>query len=89
MYRPEPIGFNVAVIDEEAVKTTDSGLYIPATSQETPVIATVYAVGDEVTNVAEGDRVAYKKGRGTVVVSDGKEYRILIKSDLITKLVED
>ncbi|HUX56437.1 MAG TPA: co-chaperone GroES family protein [Bacteroidales bacterium] len=88
MLRPEPIGYNVAVIDEKAETTTKSGLYIPLGSQEKPVIAVVFAVGEKIESVKLGDLIAYKNGRGTVVIANDISYRLLTEGDLLTKLVE-
>ena len=67
----------------EATKKTDSGIYLPETSEEKPQKGKVLAVGaDEMTDsgktkkspVKVGDIVIYKKWGGSEVKVDGQEY---------------
>lgn len=66
-----------------ATKKTESGIYLPDTSDEKPQKGTVLAVGpDETTEsgkvikspVKVGDEVIYKKWGGSEVKMDSKEY---------------
>lgn len=67
----------------EATKKTESGIYLPESSDEKPQKGKVLAVGsDEVLDngklrkspVKKGDLVIYKKWGGSEVKIDGKEY---------------
>jgi chaperonin GroES len=79
----KPTAGYVLLQPAEATKKTESGIYLPDTSDEKPQKGTVLAVGpDEVLDngkvrkspVKPGDVVIYKKWGGSEVKLDGKEY---------------
>ena len=79
----KPTAGHVLVEPAEIARKTDSGIYLPETSEEKPQKGKVLAVGsDEITQsgvkkkspVKVGDIVIYKKWGGSEVKIDGKEY---------------
>jgi len=79
----KPTAGHVLIEPVEATRKTDSGIYLPETSEEKPQKGNVLAVGaDEITEsgkvkkspVKIGDVVIYKKWGGSEVKVDGKEY---------------
>jgi len=87
-----PSAGNVLIEPAEAEKVTESGIYLPDTSDEKPQKGIVLAVGaDEVTDsgtkkkspAKAGDVVIYKKWGGTEVKVDGKEYLFAKFEDIL------
>ena len=79
----KPTAGYVIVEPAEAVKKTESGIYLPESSDEKPQKGKVLAVGpDETTDSGAtrkspakvGDVIVYKKWGGSEVKVDGKEY---------------
>jgi chaperonin GroES len=79
-----------------AEKKTESGIYLPDTSEEKPQKGTVLAVGDdELTDSGKarkspakvGDEIIYKKWGGNDVKIDGKEY-IFVKFEDVLAVVK-
>lgn len=69
----KPLG-NKIRIDKDAIKThTDSGMELPDSAQKDVVTGTVISVGDKVTVVKEGDRVAFQRTAGVTVDVDGED----------------
>ena len=88
----QPLGDRVVVKskdDDDA--TTPSGLVIPDTAKEKPVLGEVLAVGPGdfqdgeriPMDVAVGDMVVYSKYGGTEVKYENEEYLILSSRDLL------
>ena len=81
-----PIGDQVAVIRDEIVDKTESGIILQDTSKVVPGSGTVFAVGPYADEVNEGDTVyfsalmAAKGGRGIEV--EGQVFIILKMDDL-------
>jgi len=78
-----PTAGYVIIEPAEAAKKTDSGIYLPDSSDDKPQKGTVLAVGEEeITEkgsvrkspVKAGDQVVYKKWGGSEVKIEGKEY---------------
>jgi chaperonin GroES len=88
-----PLGDRVVVkAEDELEQRTASGLVIPDTAKEKPVIGEVLAVGPGALNeegkrlpmdVKEGDRVLYSKYAGTEVKLEGSEYLVLSARDVL------
>jgi chaperonin GroES len=88
-----PLGDRVVVkAEDELEQRTASGLVIPDTAKEKPVIGEVLAVGPGALNeegkrlpmdVKEGDRVLYSKYAGTEVKLEGTEYLVLSARDVL------
>ena len=72
------------VATREAVQTkTASGIFLPDSSKEKPVIATVVAVGPDVKSLATGDKIVYKEYSTTELKVDGVEYLIVKEEDVL------
>lgn len=72
------------VATREAVQTkTASGIFLPDSSKEKPVIAIVVAVGPEVKSLAVGDKIVYKEYSTTELKVDGTEYLIVKEEDVL------
>ncbi|MCA1735779.1 MAG: co-chaperone GroES [Actinobacteria bacterium] len=88
-----PLGDRVVVeAEDELEQRTASGLVIPDTAKEKPMIGEVLAVGPGALNdegkrlpmdVKEGDKVLYSKYAGTEVKLEGKEYLVLSARDVL------
>jgi chaperonin GroES len=93
-FKLKPLDDRIVVQPGEAEETTASGLVIPDTAKEKPVVGTVVAVGPGKFNedgdgripmdVAVGDTVIYSKYGGTEWKdNDGTEYQILSARDVL------
>ena len=87
-----PAAGYILIEPEEAVRKTDSGIYLPETSEEKPQKGKVLAVGDaEITDsgtkkkspVKKGDIIIYKKWGGSEVKVDNKEYLFAKFEDIL------
>ena len=75
---------------EEELKTK-SGLYIPDTAKEKPIMGKVVAVGtdeDLREKIKEGDKVLFAKYGGEEINIDNKNYKIVQRSDVLA-VIED
>ncbi len=80
----QPLGKRVLVEFCECEKTTASGIIIPDNaSKEKPQIASVVAVGSEVSEVVAGDKIAFAKYSGTELNLDGKKFLVLNLEDVL------
>ncbi len=79
-----PLGVRVLVKQEEAIKKTQSGIYLPDSAKEKPTTGEVVAIGtsDEI-EVAVGDKVMYQKYGGTKLEFDGQDYLLLEQTDIL------
>jgi chaperonin GroES len=93
-FKLKPLEDRIIVQPAEAEETTASGLVIPDTAKEKPVMGTVVAVGPGKfsedgkaripVDVAVGDTVIYSKYGGTEWKgNDGTEYQILSARDVL------
>jgi chaperonin GroES len=90
----KPLGDRVVLKQKEAELQTESGLYMPETSQEKPLEATVIAVGPGLTvdgvkvplDVKVGDSVIYNKYSGTEVKIGSQEYLVVKQDDILAIL---
>jgi len=99
MARPKKVKINITptagyvlIEPAEASKKTESGIYLPETSDEKPQEGIVLAVGDEETTesgtkrkcpVRTGDKVIYKKWGGSEVKVGTKEYLFAKFEDIL------
>lgn len=93
-----PLHDRVLLRREEEETKTASGIIIPDSAKEKPIIATVVAAGPGAFNedgeeripldVKEGDRVLISKWAGTEVKIDGEELVIVKESDILG-IIED
>ena len=79
----KPLGDRVVAVREEAKTQTASGIYLPDSSKEKPVMAKVQAVGSEVKHVKVGDQIVYKEYSTTELKVDGVEYLIVKEEDIL------
>ena len=87
----KPLDDRILLEPEEAEETTASGIIIPDTAKEKPRIGKVIAVGtdeDLREKVMEGNKVLFTKYGGDEVEMNGKEYKLLQRSDILA-VVED
>ncbi len=87
-----PAAGYILIEPAEAVRKTDSGIYLPETSEEKPQKGKVLAVGEaEITDsgtkkkspVKKGDVVIYKKWGGSEVKVGNKEYLFAKFEDIL------
>jgi chaperonin GroES len=87
----KPLDDRVLLEPAEAEEKTASGIIIPDSAKEKPRVGTVIAVGtdeDLREKVKEGNKVLFAKYGGDDVEMNGKEYRILQRSDILA-VIED
>jgi len=87
----KPLDDRVLLEAMPAEEKTSSGLIIPDSAKEKPRVGTVIAVGtdeDLREKIKEGNKVLFAKYGGDEVEMNGKEYRILQRSDILA-VVED
>ena len=78
-----PLADRVVAVREEAKTQTASGLYLPDTAKEKPVLAEVKTIGPEVKSLKVGDRIVYKEYATTELKVDGVEYLIVKEDDVL------
>jgi len=79
----KPLADRVVAVREEAKTQTASGIYLPDTAKEKPVIAIVEAIGPDVKGIKKGDRIIYKEYTTTELKIDGKEHLIVREEDVL------
>lgn len=86
-----PLDDRVLVEPLQAEERTSSGIIIPDTAKEKPRTGTVIEVGtdeDLRDKIKKGNKVLFAKYGGDEIDMDGKEYRIIQRSDILA-VVED
>ena len=93
----KPLHDRILVQRIEEEERTKSGIIIPDTAKEKPIMGKVIAVGDGrmlengqkvPLSVKEGDRVLFGKYAGTEVKIEGEEY-LLMREDDVLAIIED
>ena len=87
----KPLDDRVLLEAMPAEEKTSSGLIIPDSAKEKPRVGIVIAVGtdeDLKEKIKEGNKVLFAKYGGDEVEMNGKEYRILQRSDILA-IIED
>lgn len=79
----KPLADRVVAVRQQAETKTASGLYLPDSSKEKPVVAEVKAVGPDVKNLKVGDRIVYKEYSTTELKLDDTEYLIVKEEDVL------
>jgi chaperonin GroES len=86
----KPLGDRVVIKKVEVEEKTKSGIVLPSSAKEQPLMAEVIAIGDEITNdekkkdqVKIGDTVIFTKYAGTEIKLDDEEVTILKLSDIL------
>ena len=78
-----PLADRIVAVREEAKTQTASGIYLPDSSKEKPVIAEVKAVGSDVKNVKVSDKIIYKEYSTTELKINNVEYLIVKEEDIL------
>lgn len=81
--RLNPLADYVVAQQEEAETKTPSGLLLADSAKEKPKVAKILAVGKEVKNVKNGDRIIYKSYSTTDVKLDKEEYILVKEEDIL------
>lgn len=76
-----PIHDRILIRQDDPVRNTRGGLFIPDTHQVRPTYATVIAVGDAVQHIRKGDRIAFTKYAPMAIELEGEEYGIMREND--------
>lgn len=79
----KPLGSRVVAVREQAKTQTASGIYLPDSAKEKPVLAEVKAIGPKAEDVKVGDKIIYKEYSTTEITIDGVEYLILKDEDIL------
>lgn len=79
----KPLADRVVAVREEAKTQTASGIYLPDTAKEKPVLAIVEAVGPDVKGIKKGDKIVYKDYTTTELKVNGTEYIIVREEDVL------
>ena len=90
----QPLGDRVVIKMVETEETTKSGIVLPGSAKEKPLVAEVVAVGpggvidgkEVKMELSVGDKVITSKYAGTEIKLDGNEYTILKQSDVLAKI---
>lgn len=78
----KPINDSVIIRPEKEKTSLGNGLVIPDSAREKPQKGVIISLGDKVTELKEGDKVAYGKYAGTVINYNGEELLILRQTDI-------
>jgi len=80
----KPLFDNILIETEDQSQKQDGGIAMPETvSPDRPEIGTVSAIGDDVSYVRVGERVAFRKYSPDIVEYDGKKHTLLKEEDVI------
>lgn len=79
----KPLADRVVAVREKAQEKTASGLYLPDSSKEKPVVAEVVAVGPDASQVKVGDKIVYKEYSTTELKINDVEYLIVKEEDVL------
>jgi len=79
----KPLADRVVAVREEPQTQTASGIYLPETAKETPVMAKVVAIGPDVKTIKLNDLIIYKEYSTTELDIDKKTYLIVKEEDVL------
>ncbi|MBH2008022.1 co-chaperone GroES [Candidatus Saccharibacteria bacterium] len=79
----KPLADRVVAVREKAQEKTASGLYLPDSSKEKPVVAEVVAVGPDAKAVKVGDKIVYKEYSTTELKINDVEYLLVKEDDIL------
>lgn len=82
----KPLADRVVAVREEAQAKTASGIYLPDTAKEKPVIASIKAIGPDVNSLKIGDKIIYREYSTTDLKINGTEYLIIKEEDVLATL---
>lgn len=82
-----PLADRVLILPAKAEEKTASGIILPDTAKEKPLMGQVVAAGngtkDEEMILKEGDKVIFGKYAGTELEHEGEKYLIMRQSDVL------
>lgn len=78
-----PLADRVVATREEAATKTAAGLYLPDNAKEKSQVAKVVAVGKDVKEIKDGDRIIVREYSTTDVKVEGIEYLIAKEEDIL------
>lgn len=81
-----PLGERVLIERIEEDTKTSSGIIIPDNAKEKPLIGIVKAVSTKIKeskDIAENDKVAFEKYKGSEIKLDSKEFIVLGLDDIL------
>jgi chaperonin GroES len=81
-----PFGARVVAVREQAATKTAAGLYLPEGAKEKSEIAKVVAIGKDVKEIRENDRVVIGGYSTTTLKIDGVEYLVAEEKDVVAKV---
>lgn len=79
----KPLDDRIVAIREESATKTSAGLYLPDNAKEKSQIAKVVAVGSNVKEIKDGDRIVVREYSTTEVKLDDKKYLIVKEEDVL------
>lgn len=81
-----PLGSKVLIKMQIGQEVTKTGIILTAKKENKPIIATVIAIGDKVTNVKNNDEIIVSRYIGTQIKYDNEEYVILDEKEILARL---
>lgn len=82
----KPLADRVVAVREVAQSKTASGLLLPDTAKQKPVMAKVVSVGPDVKQVKKGDNILYNEYSPTEIKIDGVDYLIVKEEDVLATI---
>lgn len=79
----KPLGPRIVAVRQQPENKTATGLLLPDSAKEKPVVAQVVAIGKEVKEVKVGDLIVYKEYAPTELKTGGQEYLIVSEEDVL------
>jgi chaperonin GroES len=73
----------VVAVRAEASNKTASGIFIPDSAKEKPVVAVIKAIGENVSDLKVGDKIVYKQFSSNEFKIDGVDYVIVKDEDIL------
>lgn len=81
-----PLGNKIVGRMEQTSNQTNSGLYLPDAAKKKPVMASVLAVGPEVSDVKEGDKIVFVEYTQTDVELGDEQFILISEEDVLAKV---
>jgi chaperonin GroES len=79
----KPLADRVVAVREKTAEKTASGIYLPESSKEKSTIATIVAVGPDVKQVKNNEKIVYKDYTATELKIDGIDYLVIKEEDIL------
>lgn len=79
----KPLADRVVAVRDAAPTQTASGIYLPDSAKEAPVMATVVAIGPDVKGIRLDDKIVYKQYSTTELTIDDTDYLIVNEEDVL------